>query len=399
MQFLVLPINGFPIVVGDFAVEAIASSQFDSDDLCGMGVLYCEETDSALVEETVMKAASGVQTSCSVILTGEKCLMQMDCQPVSHDWHGYCVRCTLDHVSVTDLTAIQDEIIIVSPKSPHPIIVAGSHLMDAFGYGSKEVINRSLACLQGPSSSPESFITIMDAARRCVRHETTISVNRKDGSELQLAVSIHPTVLQSESGKSQVMVCFHATPISTYLMSSFHPIAEPDLAYLLTTLQLAPSPPSTAECCLPPSADLCTPSQRHRFRSARVPAAFAELAVLRPLQQADHLSLALTSLRQSGLVLHWEWSQPPGPEPAAPEARARVLADVPALHARAAAAAAGCPTGFLCAWILASAEFAAAELAAASAGKAGMAGAGWARQECGGCEQATDLDFLLCSGV
>jgi hypothetical protein len=397
MQFLVLPIHGFPIVQGDRCLGAMASFQPNQHRMCGIKVLYCEGTDAALVEETVMKAGSGVRSSCCVILTSERALMQLDCQPVSHDWHGYCVQCYITWLPSPNLAEVDEAACIISSKSPHHIMVVGEQLKRELGYVSGELIGRSLKFMQGPSTDLEAFRAMTDATHQCLAHETLLTVHRKDGSSLQIGLRLRPAVLHDQHGKHLVAICVHTVP---------PPPAEPCLATLISSLQLdAAATERKGDGAMEgrPRKPTSRAGRWDADAAAAQPARTAELAVLRPPQWADDMPRALAELRRDGLILDWEWSADSGAAAAAArgeaaEARARVVADVGRLRAAAVAADSGCPTGFLCAWLLALAEAAAVDAAAAAA--AGSAGRGWAGQECGGgyADQATDMDFLLCTG-
>ena len=382
MEFLLTPIITIPTVDGDHMYQNTFSFPPDHYGVCGLKMLYCEATDTGLVEETIMRAASGIWTSCSAILTRDHVLMQVHCQPVSHDWHGYCVRCLVNRIASPDTLEIQSSAVIVSSTCPFHIVMVGEQLKNELGYACEELVGRSLKFLQGPSTNVESFKVMTEAVRFCVPHETILNVHRKDGSEICIGLRLRPTLVHSQAGDAFVATCVHAFPAASA------PPSEPCLAALLSSLELG-SKRSTSVDSGPRGYHDEDPY--HSPATAGGWSEVAEFAVPRPPQGADaDLSSALSQLVRAGLILHWEWSTADSEAAAA----AQVLADVATLRSRAAAAADGCPTGLLCAWLLGAAEAAAMDVAAAAA----LAASESFRpaQEC--VEQGVDLDFLLCCG-
>ena len=375
-----LPMHGYPVADGNRMFRDTISITTDTTNECSLKALYCEATDAGLLEETIMSAGSGVWTSCSVVLTQDHVLMQVQCQPVSHDWHGYCVRCLITRIASPDTSELQS--VIISSKSPFHIIMVGEQLTNELGYAYEELVGRSLQFLQGPSTSVDSFNAMTEAVRCCVPHETILTVHRKDGSELCIGLRLRPALVHSQAGDALVATCAHAFPTA----SARH--SEPCLAALLSSLELGSKRSASVDSGPSGYHD---EDPYHSSATAGGWSEVAEFAVPRPPQGADaDLSSALSLLVRAGLFLNWEWSTADSEAAAA----AQVLADVATLRSRAAAAADGCPTGLLCAWLLAAAEAAAMDVAAAAA----LAASESFRpaQEC--VEQGVDLDFLLCCG-
>ena len=373
MQFLVSTARGFPILEVDTAFESSTSLLYCQSDCFYLKVLYSDGTDSALLEGTISKAGAvnGSTSACSTVLTIHKTLMHLHCQAKFHAVHGITVLCSATAIDSPNISEIVSAATIISSKKPHHILSVGSELKDALGYNCDEMVGRSIKLLQGPSTNIEAFQAMSEAARSCLSHETTLVIHRKDGSAFSASLSLRPVLMHDSHGEAIVVMCVHAAPSNP----------------------AAPSQPDPATC----------PARTQGAAgTAAGTAALAEIAVRpppwAPAAFPDHLAL----LHRAGLILCWdnmaaaaaaaaaaaeaEAEAEEGERYAVPGARVRVLANVNALRARSAAAAGGCPTALLCAWLLLSSETIAGEAAAAA--------------EFGGAEEdGTDLGFLLCAGL
>jgi hypothetical protein len=361
-RFLVSSAFNLPILSANAAFTAVTTFLPDQYTGCGLKVLYSVGTDTSLMEETVMKAMSGVQAACGVYLTGHQILMQVNCFPIQHTHIGSCVLCVANPIPTPTEAEQHRAGAIISTKAPYHIMAVGDEWKELLKYSSDEMLGRSLKLLQGPSTDNECFKDLMDAVRSCRFYETTLSIHRKDGSPCTVCLRLRPIEHPCAPGAIVIQV-------ETELLHTPAPSAgdhqshlDPSLLALLSSLQLGAAADEPA----------------HRAE----PAGLCELAVRPPEWALDHMGSLLEELHRAGLVLHWEWAALGSADSCCCEEGAallRLLADVAGLRARAAAAA-RCPTGLLCLWLLAMADDGAA--------------AAWDGR-CAAADVATDFGFLV----
>jgi PAS domain S-box-containing protein len=273
---------------------------------------------------------------------------------------------------------------ILSSKAPHHIMAVGEEWKALFGFSCEELLGRSLKLVQGPSTDTERFKEMMDAVRACIFHQTTLTVYRKDGSQCVVRLRLRP--IEHPGNPGTVAVQAEAELADLPHKAEALPHLDSCLETLLSNLDLG------AAACDAPDGPAATgsppPAAGYAHDCAGEPAGFSELAVRPPEWALEHVGGLLSELHSAGLVMAWEWAAgAAGPDAPPP---LRVLADVGAVRARAAAAA-RCPTGLLCFWLLAMADGPAAAAAAVEA-------APWER--CGGgaaaaADFATDFGFLV----
>ena len=385
IRFIVSASSNFPILMGNAAFSAMSTYLPDQYSGCGLKVLYCVGTDTVLLEETVSKAAAGNQSACGVYLTCRQLLVQINCLPLQHSIHGACVLCVANTIPSPTEAEMEKAGAILSSKAPFHIMAVGEEWKALFGFSCEELLGRSLKLVQGPSTDTERFKEMMDAVRSCIFHQTTLTVYRKDGSHCSVRLRLRP--IEHPGTPGAVAVQAEAE------LADAPPHVEP-LHRLDSCLEMLLSNLDLGSACDAPDGPAATgsppPAAGYAHDCGCEPTGFSELAVRPPEWALDHVCGLLSELHCAGLVLAWEWAG--GGAAAGPDAPPplRVLADLGAVRARAAAAA-QCPTGLLCFWLLAMAEGAGAAAAAAAA-----EASPWER--CGGgADVATDFGFLVAS--
>ena len=142
MEFLVLPEHEFVIVEANDAFNKLTFFSAKYHESSCLKVLYCDGTDSSLLEETVLKAKSRVTAACSTILTSQQKLMHVSCEHIVHQTYGIAVLCRAMDIQCPQKMEIVNAAAIICSQKPHKIIFVGNQLTKQLGYSRDEMIGK-----------------------------------------------------------------------------------------------------------------------------------------------------------------------------------------------------------------------------------------------------------------
>ena len=179
---------------------------------CSLKILYCNETNSALLEETLTSVREGCESTCGVILTQDPILLHVWCMFVMHGTYGKCKLCVIKPMAPPKVSKGVDYVAAaVSPLPPFHMVDVSTSWAALFGYSPEEMKGRGLKILQGPRTNVQEFQAFMLNIKKCIPAECTLLAYKMDGAISSVRFRLFP--FEISRGKIAVMV--QATQLSS----------------------------------------------------------------------------------------------------------------------------------------------------------------------------------------
>ena len=162
--------------------------------ICGSALksVYSDVEGYALVEEVILKAASGVECECAIGLSGHDLPIHMRAFPIT-EMGKVLIACEVKQINYCSEILSQNVAqAILTCKAPCHVDDANDAWCKLWGFSKEEVVGRSVKLLQGPSTNEHILADLLDAARKGLDKQCEIIAYTKQGSECAVRLRSRP---------------------------------------------------------------------------------------------------------------------------------------------------------------------------------------------------------------